>query len=671
MQKSEEEQEIASGFLANTLHEIRTPIQTIIGTLELLSDTQLNNEQIEYVHQLQFSSDVLLALANDVLDFSKIRSQEFKLEYIPFDITFVTERTVDLITIESFNKGLEIITDIDPDVPPLVMGDPTRIQQILLNLIKNAVKFTTKGYVRVMLSCHEGNLLFKVADSGIGITSESKEKLFTTFYQADRSTTRKYGGTGLGLSICKGLVNAMHGKIGVQSNRPNGSIFWFSIPLIISDNEQPKEQKLQIPSDTRILLVDNSPLALKSFERKLQILGITDIHTASTGSQAIRMLMKAAKEGHPFTEAFIDMIMPVMDGWRLAADINAKTEINSIKLYLVVPEGQMGGEAKMKLLNWYNGYLYKPIKRLKLRDILQKAFTEPIDLESVDDVEELEPVDRPAGKNFTEDAARTAEGLHILVAEDHPVNRKLLVTFLTKFGTIPLEAADGQEAVDVVQKHPEIDLIFMDIQMPVKNGIEAALEVRKDGFNGIIIACTANNDSNDLEEYHKNGINDTLIKPFKSKSVKAVIEKWKSALILTSGSESSTSKSLIEIKAVTGLGLWNQQDFEDTIGGDAKLGCQLLADYISQTEKLLNDTGLSIADRDFLFLRRMGHTLQGSSAAISAQLLAQDAMLMDTAAKASNIIDVQTNYENFSKHFKQFKLTVEEWQAAHEKTSKN
>ena len=223
--------EFGSRFIASTLHEIRTPIQTVISTIELLEDTNLDKEQIEYVHQIDFSANTLLQLANDILDFTKIQSDQFKLESIPYDIIELTEQVVDLISIEAFNRGIQVITDIDYSLPPEVMGDPNRVQQIILNLVKNAVKFTEKGFILVRVTKWRNYLLFEIADSGIGISDDKKELIFKDFYQIDSSTTKKYSGTGLGLSICKNLVNVMKGKIGVLSNPSGGSNFWFSIPV--------------------------------------------------------------------------------------------------------------------------------------------------------------------------------------------------------------------------------------------------------------------------------------------------------------------------------------------------------------------------------------------------------------------------------------------------------
>ncbi|MBP5587623.1 MAG: hybrid sensor histidine kinase/response regulator, partial [Treponema sp.] len=230
MQSHEKSFQTSSRFLATTLHEIRTPIQTIIGSLELLNDTPLDREQKEYIRQISFSAEALLSLANNILDYSKINNKDFKLEDTPFDLVNLVEKTADLVSIEAFNKGLELVTDVDNKISESIMGDQVRVNQILLNIIKNAVKFTAKGYIYVNVTLDGDFLLFKVVDSGIGVPKDKQKNLFEAYYQADASTTRKYGGTGLGLSICKSLVQAMHGKIGVSDNPSGGSIFYFKIP---------------------------------------------------------------------------------------------------------------------------------------------------------------------------------------------------------------------------------------------------------------------------------------------------------------------------------------------------------------------------------------------------------------------------------------------------------
>jgi CheY-like chemotaxis protein len=640
-------------LLANTVHEIRTPVQTIIGTLELLSNTPLNKEQTEYIRQIRFSTDVLLSLINDILDFSKIHSQEFKLEYIPFDIVTLTEQVVDLVSIEAFSKGLEIVTDVDYTFPPLVMGDPTRIQQVLLNIIKNAVKFTKDGYIHIeLLRKNEAVMFFEVTDTGIGIPEEKRNKLFTDFYQADPSTTRKYGGTGLGLAICKELVTAMHGEIGVKSNPYGGSIFWFTLPLTAAPNPpQELKESVPVPAETRILLVDDNMLALRSLERKIAALGLTNIQKATNAQEALLSLEYAAKIGKPFKIAFTDMCMPRVDGWHLAADINENPLINDIKLYLIVPEGQMGSEAKMKLMNWFTGYLYKPVKREKLESLLKDTYNAPLD---------LEPAEIVSAPVF--DDSSIANGLTILVAEDHPMNRKLLVTFLQKYGAEVVEAENGKETVDKILENPDISMIFMDIQMPILNGVDAAKQIRKNNYSGIIIACTANNDEGDFNQYRKIGMNDILVKPFKRVSVKAVIEKWKIVMELPGGKDIAILDSRLALNNT----IWNLSDFEDTISGDHHLGCELLDAYRKQASVFIHDTGQAIKNNDFQKLRQLGHLLEGSSGAVSAVLLAHNAEELNKKAKEADIEGIQKVYTEFCDNFSVFELMSDKWKRNNE-----
>ena len=425
--------ETASRFLASTLHEVRTPIQTIISTTELLDDTALDKEQTEYVRQIEFSANVLLQLANDVLDFTKIRSKEFKLESIPFDITELIEHVVDLVSMDAFSKGVEVITDIDYSMQRNVMGDPTRVQQILLNLVKNAVKFTAKGYIYVKLSIENNNLFFQVVDSGIGVSTKNQKLIFKDFFQVDASMTRKYGGTGLGLTISKNLVEVMGGKIGVRSNPSGGSNFWFSLPLVRADFDLEKDIPDFIPKDAKILIADSNRLAARSFAKKLRSLGIGNIDTAENGQEVLNKLTNSSEEKKPFDMAFINMLMPRIDGWSVASTIRKSTAITPLRLYLTVAEGQMGKDARMKMLDLFDGYIYKPIKRDRLLAIFSRTeYT----------ADEIERSVRKKAARASE--AGIAKGLSILIAEDHPVNRKLLNTFLEKYGATVSLAENGQ-----------------------------------------------------------------------------------------------------------------------------------------------------------------------------------------------------------------------------------
>lgn len=640
-------------FIANAVHEIRTPVQTVIGTLDLLSDTRLNKEQIEYVRQIRYGADVLLALVNDILDFSKLKSHKLLIENIPYNVKTLTENVAHLIGIEAYNKEIEVVTDIDySNIPDTVSGDPTRIQQILLNLLKNAVKFTNCGYIHLELTRQNENLLFQVTDSGIGVSEDKMNSLFKSYYQGDSSFTRKYGGSGLGLAICKLLVKKMNGAIGVKKNPYGGSIFWFTVPLKteISENSlTPAAYVPPVPATTKILIVDDSNLVRKSLAHQLNSIGLQNIQTSSNGEDAFLKMQYAEQLGNPFEIVFIDMIMPVVEGWHLASKIKNSPLLEKTKLYMLVPEGQMGREAKMKLLDWFAGYLYKPIRREKLDALLIDTNGEIPSAKMLDVIEENKNLDK---KN------ELIKGIKILVAEDHPVNREILVQFLKKFGATIFQAENGMQALNLISKNPEIQMIFMDIQMPVLNGTEATRILRQKKYTGIIIACTANNDSSTFEKYKDIGINDIFVKPFKREKVLELLDKWNIIIGLSKATEIFTTE---QKKTIANDELWDIQDFEDTIGSDWDLGNQIILDYIDQTGEFLISGKKFIETRNFGELHRISHTLKGSSAAISANKLANIAAKMNQAAIEKKSDEALLKLLEFEENFNLFLLKTNKW----------
>lgn len=643
-------------FIANAVHEIRTPVQTVIGTLDLLSDTRLNKEQIEYVRQIRYGADVLLALVNDILDFSKLKSHKLLIENIPFNVKTLTENVAHLIGIEAYNKEIEVVTDIDyKNIPDTVLGDPTRIQQILLNLLKNAVKFTSCGYIHLELLRQEKKLLFQVTDSGIGVDEKKMDSLFKSYYQGDSSFSRKYGGSGLGLAICKLLVQKMNGKIGVKKNPYGGSIFWFSVPLKIEITENSfisAPYVPPVPATTRILIVDDSNLVRKSLTNQLNSIGLQYIQSSSNGEDAFLKMQYAEQLGNPFEIVFIDMIMPVVEGWHLASKIKNSPSLAKTKLYMLVPEGQMGREAKMKLLDWFAGYLYKPIRREKLDALLIDTNGE------IPSAKLLEEIEGTQKEEKIDEKKEFAKGIKILVAEDHPVNREILVQFLGKFGATIFQAENGIQAINTISKNPDIQMIFMDIQMPTLSGTEATKLLRQKKYAGIIIACTANNDSSTFEKYRNIGINDILIKPFKREKIFELLDKWKIILGLSKTTEFSATE---QKKTIANDELWDIQDFEDTIGKDWDLGNQIILDYIEQTSKFLISGKKFLETKNFEELHRIAHTLKGSSAAISANKLANISAKMNQAAKEKNSDAALLTLIEFEEKFNLFLLKTNKW----------
>ncbi len=644
-----------SQFLANISHEIRTPIQTIIGMMELLTDTRLDEEQTEYARQVRFSADVLLTLINDILDISKVEAGQLKMEDIDFNVVDVIERTVDLISMEGHKKGLEINIDISPSIPVMLRGDPGRLRQVILNLVKNAVKFTESGglLLKVRIHTHENGvsldgtalqyLRFEIQDTGIGIPKEAQQKLFTQFFQADASTTRRFGGTGLGLAISKNIVSLMGGEIGVKDNEPTGCTFWFTMPLRPSAIQPPGEL-LPLNSETRFLLVDDNPQTIKILTGMLISLGYTHVLAALSGKEALETLQTARAQGKSFDIVFIDMVMPEMDGWRLAAEINKDRAINDAQLYLMVPEGSFGADAKMKLLEWFNGYLYKPIKQHLLMDLLKEHYQSSIDLEVID---ELEPVDeeeptipvRPtsaAKEELPIDKPTTpplAKGLTILVAEDHPVNRKLLTILLEKAGATVVGAADGKEAIEQAEKHT-FDLVFMDIQMPRMNGYEASRWMREHNIYTPIIACTASAQENERENCLECGMTDVLPKPYKKQDVFTLIGTY--------------AKAQTEDDPF----IFDPQLMFEIMMGDLESAKTLLQEFLEQTTAHIAIVREDIEKADIQSARKSAHLIKGSALNVTAKRLAEAARLIEEAPEGESTATLLSHVESLSTEYR-------------------
>ena len=667
-------------FLANITHEFRTPIQTILATIDMLKETSLDPEQLEYIQQVHFSAEALLSLVNDFLDFSKLESGQFRFEYIPYNPLILIEQTIDLLAIEAHNKNIEIISDIDFALPSQIIGDPTRIRQVLTNLLKNAVKFTQQGYIEISASADPGSktISFFVKDTGIGISEEGKKKLFSNFYQTDASNTRKYGGTGLGLSISKQFVELMGGKIAMKDNPEGGSIFYFTLPYSLPEDMPGDILALDqsVTENEKVLIVDDRISAAQSFQKKLKQLGFQDVDYTLSGDDALKLLCEAADNKQPYSQVFIDMIMPVMDGWRLSSEINNNSKINSSKLYLLIPEGQMGRDAKMKRLRWFNGYLYKPIKKKQLINLLVANAEETLELEAVEDdavtpsQKEPEPVPQPAVKDDAEKKPAVsseyeviAEGRKIIIAEDHPVNQKLISRFFQQFGAETICANNGEEAYNAAVANPGADLIFMDIQMPVMSGVEATQKIRAEGLGIPIIACTANTDEADFAEYYKAGMNDVLIKPFKKQTVYELLQKWIEKLDAEkkqSASGADKSKAAVSRTTYNPVA-WNIEEMLVTTQNNKELAKQMIKDFLGQTVSIFEKITEAIQNNNFLGVQQYAHVLKGSAGALAINKLSDTAKQMELIAKAENAQTCQICLEECSIYFDEFSKLADDW----------